>query len=199
MFYQIIVFHFGCFFSVAFTDLTLCVDEMIAGVTKETESVDSLLSNLRQFRTMFEDYFSIHFVEEDGKLFLRSIPILLNDYQPYYGYLPYFLYRLASAIDYSDEDRCLEGISREVSRFYSFLPGETQEAESEEWENVVQCVLYPNLKKLLLLSDRLWTNGTIQVIATTDRLYRVFERCWGCLFFKPQEEVDSSQSLKHRE
>ena len=137
--------------------------------------------------------------EEDGKLFLRSIPILLNDYQPYYGYLPYFLYRLASAVDYSDEDRCLEGISREVSRFYSFLPGETQEAESEEWENVVQCVLYPNLKKLLLLSDRLWTNGTIQVIATTDRLYRVFERCWGCLFFKPQEEVDSSQSPKHRE
>lgn len=194
LFYQIAVFHFGCFFSIAFTDLTLCVDEMVARVA-EKETVDSL-RNLRQFQSMFEDYFSIRFVEEDGKLFLRSLPLLLHDYQPYYGYLPCFLYRLATAVDYSDEDRCLEGIAREVARFYSFLPEETQAVESEEWENVVQCVLYPNLKKLLLLSDRLWTNGTIQVIATTDRLYRVFERCCLCLFLSQSKRCDASRSQR---
>ena len=42
-----------------------------------------------------------------------------------------------------------------------------------------QSALYPQLKRQMIVSDRLWSSGTIQLMASTDRLYRVFERCWG--------------------
>ena len=133
---------------------------------------------------MLDDYFSIQIAEElisnetkEGQLVLKGLPLLLSEYQPNYAYLPLFLYRLASKVDFSNEQRCLDGIARELARLYSRMPSPTQESECEEWKGVIQYVLYPNMKKLMVLSDELWANGVIETIASTDRLYRVFERC----------------------
>ena len=140
---------------------------------------------------MLADYFSIHLTEEEEEeeeqqqqqqqpkkiLLLKGLPLLIAEYQPNYAYLPIFLYRLATQIDFSDELRCLEGVARELAKFYSFMPPAEQPTECEEWQGMIQYVLYPNVKKLIVLSDELWANGSIRTIASTDRLYRVFERC----------------------
>lgn len=178
LFFQITIFHFGCFYSITFLDPSLCVTEMIGAVAeKKGVLLKDELETLKNFARMLEDYFTIKLVEKKGKLFLQMLPMLLTDYQPNYAYLPIFLYRLAVEVNYSEEARCLEGIAREIARFYSFVPDEKQEIECEEWKSTIQCTLYPNVRKLLILSDRLWNNGTIQVVTSTDRLYRVFERC----------------------
>lgn len=123
---------------------------------------------------MFKDYFSITFEKtDDGRLLLRSLPLLLVDYEPYYGYLPLFLYHLGVEVSYEDEESCLYRISKEVARFYGFLPS----GDVEEWKTVFQTVLYPQVKRQMILNDRLWGSGAIQLMASTDRLYRVFERC----------------------
>ena len=95
------------------------------------------------------------------------------DYEPYYGYLPLFLYHLGVEVSYEDEESCLYRISKEVARFYGFLPS----GDVEEWKTTFQTVLYPQVKRQMILNDRLWGSGAIQLMASTDRLYRVFERC----------------------
>ena len=177
LFYQTTLFHFGCFYPITFTD-SLCVTDLIGEVAEQKGvSLKKELDTLKSFACMLDDYFAIKFVEKEEKLFLQTLPMLLTEYQPNYAYLPIFLYRLATEVNYSEESRCLEGIAREIARFYSFIPDEKQEIECEEWKSIIQCTLYPNVRKLLLLSDRLWNNGIIQLVTSTDRLYRVFERC----------------------
>lgn len=129
---------------------------------------------------MLKDYFSISFeTAPDGRLLLRSLPLLLVDFEPFYGYLPLFLYRLGVEVSYSDEQTCLYRIAKELAQFYAYLPASGEKEETEEWKNVFQSALYPQLKRQMIVSDRLWSSGTIQLMASTDRLYRVFERCWG--------------------
>lgn len=120
LFYQTTLFHFGCFYPITFTD-SLCVTDLIGEVAEQKGvSLKKELDTLKSFACMLDDYFAIKFVEKEEKLFLQTLPMLLTEYQPNYAYLPIFLYRLATEVNYSEESRCLEGIAREIARFYSF-------------------------------------------------------------------------------
>ena len=192
-FYQLIIFNFGCFYKIRFMEKEIDVKEciqMALDAKKEEASVEvglcssphiqTALSTLSSFAQMLKDYFSISFeTASDGRLLLRSLPLLLVDFEPFYGYLPLFLYRLGVEVSYSNEQTCLYRIAKELAQFYAYLPASGGNEEVEEWKNVFQSALYPQLKRQMIVNDRLWGSGTIQLMASTDRLYRVFERCSG--------------------
>ena len=182
-FYQLILFNFGCFYKIQFLDQALDIQTLVsAAASKKGEECST--SVLCEFAMMLNDYFSISIEKnEQGVWVLRSLPLLVSGYEPYYGYLPVFLYNLCSCVHYNDEKRCLDEISLELARFYSFIPRCKEAAEREAWESVIQAVLYPQAKKQMIVCDRLWSCGAIQEIASTERLYRVFERCF-CVCLK---------------
>ena len=62
---------------------------------------------------MLDDYFSLE-IDEDGNL--HSIPDLLEGYIPYFGGLPIFLLRLATEVDWDDEQTCFENLAEEIAR-----------------------------------------------------------------------------------
>ena len=182
-FYQLILFNFGCFYKIQFLDQALDIQTLVsAAASRKGEECST--SVLCEFAMMLNDYFSISIEKnEQGVWVLRSLPLLVSGYEPYYGYLPVFLYNLCSCVHYNDEKRCLDEISLELARFYSFIPRCKEAAEREAWESVIQAVLYPQAKKQMIVCDRLWSCGAIQEIASTERLYRVFERCF-CVCLK---------------
>lgn len=184
-FYQLILFNFGCFYEIQFMDRALDVQTLIAAAEAKMGETCSL-SKLKEFAPMLKDYFSIDIEQDEkGAWVLRALPLLISDYEPFYGYLPLFLFNLCTQVHYTNEKQCLDEIARELARFYSFIPVCKEREEKEEWESVVQSVLYPQAKKQMIISDRLWSSGAIQLLASTDRLYRVFERCFVVCEIKP--------------
>ena len=166
-------------------DRALDIQTLISAVEAKKGETCSM-SKLKEFAPMLKDYFSIGIEQdENGKWVLRALPLLISDYEPFYGYLPLFLFNLCTQVHYTNEKQCLDEIARELARFYSFIPVCKEREEKEEWESLIQSVLYPQAKKQMIISDRLWSSGAIQLLASTDRLYRVFERCFGVYTIKP--------------
>ena len=173
-FYQVILTNFGCFYPIQISSDSLDVSTLLRAVTNIKIDVDQSLKLLSDFAPMLEDYFAITLLTKDDTLIIKALPMLITSYEPYYGYLPVFLSRLVTEVSFDDEKACLQGIARELARLYAYIPKDTDE---EEWKNRVQTVLYPQMKRQLILYDSMWNRGSIQMMASTDRLYRVFERC----------------------
>ena len=116
-------------------DRALDIQTLISAVEAKKGETCSM-SKLKEFAPMLKDYFSIGIEQdENGKWVLRALPLLISDYEPFYGYLPLFLFNLCTQVHYTNE--------------------------------------------------KLWSSGAIQLLASTDRLYRVFERCFGVCTIKP--------------
>ena len=62
---------------------------------------------------MLDDYFCLE-IDEEGNLL--SIPQLLDGYIPYFGGLPIFLLRLATEVDWEDEEGCFDNVAEELAR-----------------------------------------------------------------------------------
>ena len=62
---------------------------------------------------MLDDYFSLE-IDDDGNLL--SMPQLLEGYIPFFGGLPIFLLRLATEVDWDDEEPCFQNIGEELAR-----------------------------------------------------------------------------------
>lgn len=171
-----ILYNFGCFYTIQLQSDSLSVRELLShALPSEKEKLDSYVQLLEDFAPMLEDYFSITFIKNDeNELILKALPLVITSYEPYYGYLPLFLAHLVQFVDFTDEKKCLQGVAKEIAQFYAFIP---ESKDIEEWKNRVQTILYPQLKRQLIVNDRLWGNKVIQMVASTDRLYRVFERC----------------------
>ena len=163
-------------------DRALDIQTLLSAVEAKKGETCSM-TMLKEFAPMLKDYFSIGIEQnEKGNWVLQSLPLLISDYEPFYGYLPLFLFNLCTQVHYTKEKQCLDEIARELARFYSFIPICKEREEKEEWESLIQSVLYPQAKKQMIVSDRLWSSGAIQLLASTDRLYRVFERCYPVFF-----------------
>ena len=178
-----ILYNFGCFYSIQITNESINIKNLLQSVFQskhEDETKIAIgLQMLLDFASMLEDYFSITIIKNDqNEIILKALPILISSYEPYYGYLPLFFYNLITNVNFQDEKECLQGITRELACFYAYIPTTEVEEEKEKWKDSVQTLLFPALKRQLIVNDGLWSNGSIQLIATTDRLYRVFERCY---------------------
>ena len=148
-------------------------------------------SFLAEKRGLLLDYFSID-ISEDGSL-LHALPALLVGHTPCPLYLPTFLLRLATAVDWDDEKSCFHDISMELSILYSrfelVIDVESLEepaaerscglALSASAKVALQNLFVPAFKQLLIPPRSVVSDSTTSIVEVTrlEKLYKVFERC----------------------
>ena len=74
---------------------------------------------------MIDEYFGISLgltPYDDGGRTLRTLPVLVEQYEPYWGALPGFLVELAIGVDWTEEKPCFDGIARALGKFYAVQP-----------------------------------------------------------------------------
>lgn len=132
---------------------------------------------------MLDDYFSMEIV--CGKL--CTIPMLLDGFVPHFKGLPMMVLRLATEVNWQDEEACFDTFAQEVARFYAVNTDPQSEYDdkqhdvefdaAENWKHVFEHYLYPAMKKTLMPSKICADNKTFTCVANLPDLYKVFERC----------------------
>ena len=67
---------------------------------------------------MLDDYLSLE-IDNEGNLL--SIPELLEGYVPFFGGLPIFLLRLATEVNWDDEEMCFKNLAEEFARVSNWI------------------------------------------------------------------------------
>ena len=145
--------------------------------TKNEEVVEYVIDILKQHRDMLEDYFSLSLSSSDP-LCMETLPILLDSYVPNLDYLPQFLLRLSTEVNWNDEYECFRTFADEISKFYSYRMNiySEQDGDSEEKQYwVIEHLLYHSFKTMLLPSKHL--RQAFVKLTEVQQLYKVFERC----------------------
>lgn len=182
--YQLMLFNFANFgiirlsTPVSIKELILFYIELNKEKWTETdgsidEIVNNMLSLLVERSDMLEDYFSI-VIDNDGNI--CTLPLVLEKYLPDLCLLPDFLIRMCTEVDWDLEKPCLDGICREVSRFYSKISID-EDSEKNNWKWTTEHVLLSTMRNTLLPPSKFTQDGTILEIANLPDLYKVFERC----------------------
>ncbi|KAG8267067.1 DNA mismatch repair protein [Homalodisca vitripennis] len=184
MFYQILLYEFGNFGVIKFKEslplmevCELALDCPEASWKPEYGTKTQLAADATELlvskAVMLKDYFSI---DIDGHAMLSTIPLLLVNYVPDFGKLPVYILRLASEVNWTDEQLCFQTFCRETAKFYSKLRPSV-DSKNEEWQWSVEHVIYPTLKASFLPPRKFAEDKTIVQIASLPELYKVFERC----------------------
>jgi len=195
MFYQIMMYEFGNFGVIKFSN-ALSIYELLmialelpesgyqGGEDKPKEQLARDATNILVSRAvMLNDYFSI---EMDTDANILSIPLLLEGFLPDLDGLPLYLLRLASEVDWSSEKECFQNFCQETARFYVLHPWKQQcsdiddisdAAPDKNWTWNLEHVLYPSLRKNFQPPKKLLEDGTLLQIANLPDMYKVFERC----------------------
>jgi len=198
MFYQIAINEFGNFDAIRLNPSApisaiakLALDNTEESGWTEADGDKTDLANfaeklLMEKRDMLNDYFSLN-IDQNGNIL--TIPMLLDGYVPFLENLPIFVLRLATEIDYEEEEACFRTIAKELARFYAVSIDEDSQfdakqyheiAESdkplkESWMKVIESVVYPALKSKVWPSKSCIKNFVN--VARLPDLYKVFERC----------------------
>ena len=64
---------------------------------------------------MLDDYFSLE-IDKNGQIL--GIPMLLEGYIPDLNQLPMFVLRVATNVDWEEEEACFDTFCQELSNFY---------------------------------------------------------------------------------
>ena len=139
-------------------------------------------------KDMLADYFSLEMEDIEDELHLTGLPLLLEDFCPWFGGLPRYLSRLAAEVEWATEKECFEGVAKETAAFYSVreVAGRSPRydtgqhggaAEAGDWRRAVEHLVYPAIKRLLLPPTSCLNDRTIVQVANLPDLYKVFERC----------------------
>jgi DNA mismatch repair protein MLH1 len=101
-----------------------------------------------------EEYFSVVIeIDDEDKIMLTGLPVLLEGYTPQTHALPMFLLRLATEVDWSEEIPCFQGVCRELAAFYVELPSDADLGPH------IQHQLFPAITTLLIPHERLKEDG----------------------------------------
>jgi len=121
---------------------------------------------------LLKEYFSVRIdKDEQGRIVLKGLPVLLEGYTPSPHALPLFLLRLATEVDWKQEKSCFHDVCSELGRFYASIPTDCHLASH------VRHTLFPALTSLLVpVSDLAAAHG-FTPITKLSKLYRIFERC----------------------
>ncbi|SCU81965.1 LADA_0C02124g1_1 [Lachancea dasiensis] len=159
----------------------------------KNDDLDSLLENLWNMRDMLDEYFSIELYDGEKNLELmkvRSIPMLLKDYNPPLSKLGLFFYKMGKKVNWSDEMMCLQGILKQIALLYvpevieKIDPQDASIDEEVMAKNIAKVehmaialeeVIFPCVKKRFLASES--QQSSIVEIANLPGLYKIFERC----------------------
>jgi DNA mismatch repair protein MLH1 len=182
--YQQLLLHFGEHDSIRLANavsleqlLLIALDSPAGGWTPEDgdklEIAQACVEILVSKREMLLDYFSIEIDEHNQ---LCAIPQVIANYVPEMDFLPLFVLRLATEVQWEFEEQCFDTLCREMSEFYMIQSTSYQSEEDVRW--IIQHVLFYALKSLEFFPPRVWANdGCIVNIARLENLYKVFERC----------------------
>ncbi|TRY77943.1 hypothetical protein TCAL_10900 [Tigriopus californicus] len=196
LFYQILLRDFGNLDAirlnppVSIRELVLiALDNPESGWTEsdgpKENLADFVARSLTDQSEMLDDYFSME-IDKDQKL--HSIPMLLADYVPSLDELPLFIMRLATEVNWDEEQACFDSFCRETARFYAFKADTasrydadqhnlTQDVPEDHWKFVVEQVIFHHAKKSLYLPKTCLEDMTFVQAADLPDLYKVFERC----------------------
>ncbi|XP_055625254.1 DNA mismatch repair protein Mlh1 [Toxorhynchites rutilus septentrionalis] len=180
--YQMLLYEFGNLTRMSFTSplplmelALLGLQDPESGWTEEDgpmhELADRVVEILSSKAPMMKEYFSIC-ISEDGML--ESIPVIINDYIPSMAYLPLYMLRLATEVEWDEEQECFRTFCRETAMFYAKIALGKSEQEYK-WE--IEHAICPALKQKLLPPKLFARNGSVLQMANLPDLYRVFERC----------------------
>jgi DNA mismatch repair protein MutL len=146
------------------------------------EICSTVVGFLSQKRDLLKEYFSID-VSSEG-LYLLSIPELVKGHVPCPLYLPTFLLRLATVVDWDNEKDCFRGIAEELSIFYSRFELDSADSDPESRvlsvgaKTTLQNVFVPAYRQLLIPQRSMVADRTsIIEVTSLEKLYKVFERC----------------------
>lgn len=201
LFYQIGLTDFANFGKIELMTKTkvseqrgLSIFETLSSIPETSEEKNrEIVSVLWSMREMLDEYFSIEIEGDENALSemkLVALPLLLKDYMPPLAKLPFFLYRLGTKINWTEEIECLNGILQQIALFY--IPEIIEQVDlndeavdqnakieylkkSEKMANVLEHVIFPVIKKRLLASKKI--SGDVIEVANLPGLYKVFERC----------------------
>ncbi|GAM26719.1 hypothetical protein SAMD00019534_098940 [Acytostelium subglobosum LB1] len=194
--YQSILRGFAAFDTIKFvtplsinTMILTSLDSPCSGWQPEDGSKEKIADYLTKLliskASMLHEYFSIDII--DGHL--AGIPQILDNYVPCMDNLPVFMLHLATEVDWEFEKECFDSIAKELSVFYKIeasLPVDNnnnnntstthngQKRNGREW--VIQHLIFPALKRLV--PPKSFSNdGTIIMVTSLEKLFKVFERC----------------------
>ena len=142
----------------------------------KVEKAMAVLTDPRR-RNMLADYFSIT-INDD--MSLTSLPDLLPGYTPRPEGLPGFVVRLATKVDFTNEQTCFEDIAQSLAWYFSLLPfyekgDEENKPGSLRW--FIQHQLLPSTRTRFYPRREFSTDGTVLQVAALENLYKIFERC----------------------
>ena len=156
---------------------------------------------LVRFAGMLREYWGVG-VTREGEL--TSVPDLLPHYTPPWVALPLLLRALCVEVDWTEEERCLKGVSMALAHWYRVQPGmyveerkgggggeekdreqEGKEGDEEEEEKGLSpqlgwCLehsLFPACRHGFSPPQSFLSDGTITQVASLEQLYKTFERC----------------------
>ncbi|XP_055918908.1 DNA mismatch repair protein Mlh1 [Eupeodes corollae] len=178
-FYQRLVFKFQNFKEIIF-DPGLCIKDLIiiafesinwsdADGSKE-EIAKRTTKLLIEKSALMKEYFSLKITEYG---ILESIPSLLNNHEPNLTFLPMYLLRLATKVNWNAEDECFESFCRETARFYASVA--ISDVSSRKYKWTMEHIISPALKKEFLPSGQI--KEQMYELTNLQTLYKVFERC----------------------
>ncbi len=170
-------------------------------------SCEKCVSTLLDKRDMLGEYFSIGISGDSlDQAKLVSFPLIFPGVKPDMAHVPYFLYTIATGIDWSQEKPCLTGIASALADFYGFhwVPasndetdaGGSQTENSEEKQDaqgkdgsvstksknerrewLIQHVFFASLRVDYDPPQRFFVDNVVREITSTAKLYKIFERC----------------------
>ncbi|XP_011496645.1 PREDICTED: DNA mismatch repair protein Mlh1 [Ceratosolen solmsi marchali] len=180
LFYEIMLYDFANYGVIKFSEPLLIQDLAILGLECEeagwSESIGDkkdlamrVQELLLEKSDMLRQYFSICI---DKKGYLKSLPILLENYIPSQGEIPLYLLRLSTEVNWTKEKPCFNDVCRETAKFYSKV-----DITNDSWKNITENILYNAIKESLLPPKHFSYDSTILEITSLPSLYKVFERC----------------------
>ncbi|WEJ94952.1 DNA mismatch repair protein Mlh1 [Yamadazyma tenuis] len=181
-YYQVALSEF-CNYGIVELSEPVCLEEQLQSLheldtTIPLQDAQSMIQEIFNMKDMFGEYFSMNFEKTDNKHYIVSLPMLVKDIMPCLNKLPFFLYKLATKINYEDEQKCLQGIMKQISLLY--LPEIVEEEDSDEstraeTNKFLSETIFPLLRTHFKAPSSLSAN--ITQIADLPGLYRIFERC----------------------
>uniref|UniRef100_A0A8D8HCU8 DNA mismatch repair protein Mlh1 n=1 Tax=Culex pipiens TaxID=7175 RepID=A0A8D8HCU8_CULPI len=180
--YQMLLFNFSNLGAISLSPAisvaelaSLALQDPDNGWTEEdgliAELAERIVEILVSKAPIMREYFGLS-ISEEGKL--ESIPVVIEDYTPSVVHLATYVLRLATEVEWDDEQECFQSFCRETAEYYAKI-ALTKEDQEYKWET--EHAIYPAIKQYLLPPKSFGKNGTILQVANLPELYRVFERC----------------------
>lgn len=169
-------------------------------IPEDEEQKKNIISKLWDMREMLDEYFSVELIMTNPiqtiethdwqRISIKSIPLLLKDYNPPLSKLPFFIYRLGIRVNWINEQECLEGILRQIALLYvpeilkkpnsnanfdSAALIADHEKNIDTMSDILEYAILPQIKKKFLATKNLFNSVT--ELANLPGLYKVFERC----------------------